>query len=216
MMMQRTAYAALACGVIAAPLLISTALGRSATADAALATDNIIAFAGDLLAGGYKAAPALMLGLALLAVIPLIAVLAPVLRRATEPEDRTRRLKPRAIDDIASKISGEIAGHAAHGFLEVVGNERARFSMARDMIRIGREDDNDIRIDNAAVHRYHAAIYRQGRDDWHVADLSGADGNGVRVNGKRCYEARLVDGDIIELGPGKLRYRAGLAATGTA
>lgn len=209
MIMQRTAYAALACGAIAAPPLFSFALGRSATADIVTAFQSITNTSAALIARGYDAAPALMLGLALLAALPLIALASPLVRAAMQPEDATRRLKPGAIDAIAEEINGEFAGHRQHAFLEVVGREETRFAIARDMLRIGREEDNDIRIPHKSVHRYHAAIYREGHDEWFVADLSGAEGNGVNVNGKRCADARLADGDIIELGGGRLRFRSG-------
>jgi pSer/pThr/pTyr-binding forkhead associated (FHA) protein len=86
-----------------------------------------------------------------------------------------------------------------------------RCAIPRDMLRIGREDDNDIRIPSGAVHRYHAAIHREDYDDWHITDLSGVEGNGMIVNGRRCCEAQLRDGDLIQLGPGRLRFRAGSA-----
>jgi pSer/pThr/pTyr-binding forkhead associated (FHA) protein len=104
---------------------------------------------------------------------------------------------------------GVRARHPARAYLEIAGVENSQFAIARDMLRIGREDDNDIRIPSKDVHRYHAAIYREHDDDWYIADLSGNGGNGVRVNGRVCSEARLKDGDIIELGPGRLRFRAG-------
>ena len=86
-----------------------------------------------------------------------------------------------------------------------------RCAIQRDMLRIGREDDNDIRIPNSSIHRYHAAIHREEYDDWHMTDLSGVEGNGLIVNGRRCFEARLTDGDLIQLGPGRLRFRDGFA-----
>lgn len=210
MIMQRTAYAAFACGAIAALPLFSLALGRSASADIVYAFQSITNTAGVLIARGYEAAPALMLGIALLAIVPIIAFLSPLVGAAMQPEEATRRVKPGVIDAIANEISGEIATHPHHAFLEVVGREDARFPMVRDMLRIGREDDNDIRIPHKAVHRYHAAVYREGHDEWYVADLSGADGNGVHVNGKRYADTRLRDGDVIDLGGGRLRFRAGL------
>lgn len=163
-----------------------------------------------LIGDGYHAAPALMLGLALLAIMPFLAVIAPVVERVRRPVDATRRYNAGTGDDISSAITGEAAGQPAHAFVEVVGSSGTRFAILHDMLRIGREDDNDIRIPSTAVHRYHAAIYREHRDDWHIADLSGSEGNGIRVNGQRCSDARLHDGDVIDLGPGRLRFRAGL------
>ena len=169
--------------------------------------------ASDLVVRGYEAAPALMLGLAILAIVPVVALLTPAVEAITRqamprPADATRRFRPQIQgDDIAGKISGAVAGHAAPAYLEVVGNEAVRFAIVRDMLRIGREDDNDVRIPSQAVHRYHAAVFREA-DTWFVSDLSGSNGNGIRLNGKPCFEACLKDGDIIELGPGRLRFRS--------
>ena len=163
---------------------------------------------------GYAAAPALTLVIAFLLALPIVAGLRPVVRYVQRSSEETRRLKSNSRGEAAEPVSGDLMTppHAtsAYAFLEVVGASGTRFAILRDMLRIGREDDNDIRIPSTAVHRYHAAIYREHSDDWHIADLSGIDGNGIRVNGQRCSDARLADGDVIELGPGRLRFRAAL------
>jgi pSer/pThr/pTyr-binding forkhead associated (FHA) protein len=56
------------------------------------------------------------------------------------------------------------------------------------------------------VHRRHAVIERMPGEAFVVTDVSGKDGNGVRVNGKPVAQARLVDGDVIELGRARLRF----------
>ena len=149
--------------------------------------------------------------LTLLLVVPLIAVISPIVFHAGQPENATRRYRATAHDDVSQHITGSGPVSSSRAYLEIVGVANARFAIARDMLRIGREDDNDIRIPSAAVHRYHAAIYREQVGDWHIADLSGRDGNGIRVNGQKCFDAQLSDGDVIELGPGRLRFRAGYA-----
>lgn len=172
------------------------------------------------IAQGYAAAPALVLGIAFLLTLPAIAALQPVVRYVQRSQDATRRYRPVDTDAAVEPVSGDATGVpgmpqrcSAHAFLEVVGVSGTHFAILRDMLRIGREDDNDIRIPSTAVHRYHAAIYREHSDDWHIADLSGREGNGIRVNGQRCCDARLADGDIIELGPGRLRFRTALQST---
>ena len=77
------------------------------------------------------------------------------------------------------------------------------------MLRIGREDDNDIRIPSTPCTATTQPSTAKIKKDWHITDLSGARGNGIRVNGQRCSDADLSDGDVIELGPGRLRFRAG-------
>ncbi len=169
--------------------------------------------ASQAITSGYRAAPALMLGLAMLVAIPVMAVGSRVWiwsQRSTESTRRFRRRIKLFEHDVSAEISGETPQLPGHAYLEVVGNRGARFAILRDMLRIGREEDNDIRIPSGAVHRYHAAIHRVDLGAYRITDLSGIEGNGVVVNGQRCADARLYDGDMIELGPGRLRFHAGL------
>ncbi len=209
MFMQRTASLTAVCGTLAAVGIFS-AQSQGLSAGTFIATfQSASHLAHSVIALGFAVAPALMLCLVLLAAVPLIAIVAPIVFHVTRSEDATRRYRPKSDASIAAEISGDRARHPARAYLEIVGAENSQFAIVRDMLRIGREDDNDIRIPSKDVHRYHAAIYREHHDDWFVADLSGKGGNGVRVNGRVCLDARLKDGDIIEMGPGRLRFRAG-------
>ena len=210
MVMQRTAFALSA---IAALFGFAAVVMVFDTRDWLALMHAIAGHIQSLIAHGYRVAPALMLGFGLLVVIPAISIVAPLVSRVRRSSEATRRFKASPDDHIAVAITGDTVNHPAarpaHAFVEVVGSAETRFAIPHDMLRIGREEDNDIRIPSNAVHRYHAAIYREHRDDWHIADLSGTDGNGIRVNGQRCSDARLNDGDVIDLGPGRLRFRAG-------
>ena len=62
-----------------------------------------------------------------------------------------------------------------------------------------------------AVHRYHAVIERTPDEAFVITDLSGKDGNGVRVNGERQSRAQLADGDVIELGRTRLKFESAQA-----
>lgn len=170
-------------------------------------------FVQNAIGHGYRAAPALMLGLGMLLAIPGLVVATRLLAWFQRAPEATRRYRARR-DDALSDASDEDEGlpplRSGRAFVEIVGVQNAHYALLRDMVRIGREDDNDIRISSKAVHRYHAAIHREDHGDYRITDLSGVDGNGVVVNGQRCSDARLNDGDIIELGPGRLRFHAGL------
>ncbi|HPG88231.1 MAG TPA: FHA domain-containing protein [Hyphomicrobium sp.] len=211
MLMQRTASLSTLCGGLVAAAVFSVAIKQFGTSDIVGSFQSTSNFAHGMITRGYQVAPALMLGLALLAVVPMIAVMSPIVFHATRPEAATRRYRPNADASIVPEYSGAVVSGAPIAYLEIVGVAGSRCTITRDMFRIGREDDNDIRIPSKDVHRYHAAIYRQHLDDWHIADLSGMTGNGVRVNGRQCRDVALCDGDIIELGPGRLRFRAGLS-----
>jgi hypothetical protein len=174
--------------------------------------DTSVGFAsatGAMMFEGYRAAPALMLGLALAAILPLLTMLTKISEPLRRSPDATRCYRPGRDDKFETAVAEAPSGRHRLPFVEIESSGRKlRCAILRDMLRIGREHDNDIRIPSRAVHRYHAAIHRDS-DDWHITDLTGVESNGLIVNGRRCCEARLNDGDIIELGPGKLRFRAG-------
>jgi|TARA_B100002003_G_C14032543_1_gene497691 pSer/pThr/pTyr-binding forkhead associated (FHA) protein len=67
-----------------------------------------------------------------------------------------------------------------------------------DQIKIGRDEDNDIVIDNAAVSRHHAKIKRAG-DGYVVEDLGSTNGTFVNEN-RITQQEKLQDGDIVIVG----------------
>ncbi len=65
-------------------------------------------------------------------------------------------------------------------------------------LKIGREEDNDIQLNNVAVSRYHAEIYRQGFP-FYVEDKSST--NGTSLNGSVIsWKAPLKHNDKILIG----------------
>jgi len=66
-----------------------------------------------------------------------------------------------------------------------------------DSISIGRDIENDLYINNLAVSRFHAKIYREGPKII-IKDLGSA--NGTYVNGKKIEWANINIGDIIMVG----------------
>jgi hypothetical protein len=196
--------------LLAGAVLTSPAHAFDASGVGAMGMD-VARLSGSANVEGWRAAPTLMLGLALAAGLPLLTLLARMIRPLTRSPEATRRYRPGHDDNFVAEIAN-LAGAAGHPFVEIEAGGKGRCcAIPRDMLRIGRENDNDIRIPNASVHRYHAAIHREDYNDWHITDLSGLEGNGLIVNGRRCCQARLSDGDVIQLGPGRLRFRAGPA-----
>jgi FHA domain len=169
--------------------------------------DPLAAHAYALFRESYRAAPALTAGLVFAAILPLAAALVKLSKPLTRSKDATRIYRPGRGDKFDAQIAREGEILRRHPFIEIENGRGQRCVILRDMLRIGREDDNDIRIPSRYVHRYHAAIHREDYDDWLITDLTGVESNGLIVNGKRCCEARLRDGDLIQLGPGKLRFR---------
>ncbi len=160
---------------------------------------------------GYDRAPALILGLAVLLAIPPLALAGFLLRKHKRPSpDATIALtrssrRPVAFDNVgATRTEG--LSWPTEAWVDIEGTPGGRFIIDRSLVRIGREADNDIRLSNKTVHRYHAAIRRTPEGDVLITDLSSADGNGVVVNGARVGEARLKKGDQIHIGEARLRF----------
>lgn len=160
---------------------------------------------------GYSLAPALTLVLFFAILFPVLTITARMFAQTRNAKATAEQLRARYSEDVvAGSIEGDSESAGGQAFIEVVG-ETQRFAILNDMLRIGREADNDIRIRIRGVHCYHAAIHREDFAEWRITDLSGPGGIGVMVNGKPCGDAKLRDGDVIELGPGRLRFRSGPA-----
>ncbi|UYO51044.1 FHA domain-containing protein [Rhodopseudomonas palustris] len=74
------------------------------------------------------------------------------------------------------------------------------------MTRIGRNRDNDLVLSNSSVHRSHAVLSRDPAGRFTIVDLDTA--NGVKVNGAPIKSNELNDGDVVELGEVRMRFRA--------
>jgi len=68
----------------------------------------------------------------------------------------------------------------------------------KNEISIGRSDQNDIPLDEAAVSGRHCSVVRDGNKLF-LRDKGST--NGTRLNGKNVTEARMKPGDVISVGP---------------
>jgi hypothetical protein len=177
--------------------------------------DALAAAAGQafgLIAGAYQRAPVLVLALSALLVLPAVAVVSLATqwgRRRMLRRSVSRAARLRAQADDPNKDMPEPTPAAApqsQAWLTVVGAPGGPMALAGDLIRIGRHGDNDLRLPDRSVHRHHAVIERTPDEAFVIADVSGKDGSGVRVNGAPTLRAQLADGDVIELGRAKLRF----------
>jgi len=82
------------------------------------------------------------------------------------------------------------------------------FTVSFTTSRIGRHDDNDIRIDEPSIHRYHAALRYTPDGEFVITDLRWPDGNGVLVNDERHERVSLRDGELVTLGDVVLEFRS--------
>jgi len=78
------------------------------------------------------------------------------------------------------------------------------FTLDRAVVRIGRDQVNDICVPDRRCSRKHCLIEMAG-DFYNLVDLNST--NGVRVNGHKVSQRRLRDGDVFEIGAYQLIYR---------
>lgn len=77
--------------------------------------------------------------------------------------------------------------------------------IGREPLKIGRDSSNHIQIDNQAVSRFHAEVYRQGYP-FFIEDKNST--NGVQVNGITInWKGDLKDGDTITIGKHTLIFK---------
>ena len=77
--------------------------------------------------------------------------------------------------------------------------------LAKETVRIGRDPDNEIHIDNPGVSRFHAEVYRQGYP-FYIEDMKST--NGTYLNGTFIdWKAALNDGDRITIGKHDLVFQ---------
>jgi hypothetical protein len=152
----------------------------------------------DWIGNEFERSPAIVLGVGLaLAMMPL-AVLGLFIRRTQ------RNAQPA---DVTHPKSIPISGWKARGLLVVANSRGEVHEVGHGLVRIGREEDNDVQLAEKTVHRYHAIVERTPDAEFYVTDVSGADGNGVRVDGQKIERERLRGGELIEVGRARLRFQ---------
>ena len=156
-----------------------------------------------------------MLGLSVIVALPVLILAGMVLRRVTPVGEGTSRYfgpLPEEIKDERGDDEGPSEAYSeAFIFVESDGGNGTgtggfQFTDGSMMVRIGREEDNEIRLTHPTVHRYLALIRRSIEDGYEIADLSDVSGNGVLINGEKISHRRLFDGDVISLGAARWRF----------
>jgi pSer/pThr/pTyr-binding forkhead associated (FHA) protein len=89
-------------------------------------------------------------------------------------------------------------------YLEVQGQgDSMLVRLEREVTRIGRGLQADLRLDENSVSRRHAMLVHDSESARILDDRSS---NGTFVNGQRVEQATLTDGDVVMLGRVMLRY----------
>ena len=199
-------------GTVGASLMLASAgttgqvqAGRAAAIGGQLATAAV--WTTTLVIGtfelGRQRAPAVVAGLAILIVVPLVALAMQLVRRL----GASQALRQISVSRARRAADAAALPRLANVWIDVDGPRRHRHRLAGELTRIGRDEENDLQLEDPNVHRHHALIQRTSDAEFVVVDVSGVRGNGVAVNGRRLARARLRDGDLIELGTSRVRFR---------
>lgn len=87
-------------------------------------------------------------------------------------------------------------------------NQGARFLLDVDVTTAGRSVSGDIFLDDVTVSREHVQFVREGHD-FYVRDAGSL--NGTYVNRERVTEAKLHDGDEVQIGKYRMTFYPGTA-----
>ena len=99
------------------------------------------------------------------------------------------------------------AGAAGEGpDINVTGRLTVIHEPRRPVVRVGRAEDNDIRLDDLLVSRHHAELHTKGTG-FEIVDLGSH--NGTFVNGVAVDTAPIGPGDTVAIGSSLFRLRNG-------
>jgi DNA-binding NtrC family response regulator len=83
--------------------------------------------------------------------------------------------------------------------------ERPSFALNKVITTLGRNEANDVQLDDPKVSSFHGNILNR-EDGYHLLDLKSR--NGTIVNGKAISACALKDGDVLAFGDIKMRFQA--------
>ena len=110
-------------------------------------------------------------------------------------------------DEDELKVSpDDFAGGGALLVVRKGPNEGSKYRLDAEVTQAGRHPDSDIFLDDITVSRRHAEIVRRA-DGFHVLDVGSL--NGTYVNRDRVEDAKLTNGDELQIGKFKLVFFTG-------
>jgi FHA domain/zinc-ribbon domain len=128
-----------------------------------------------------------------------------------EAEDTTMTIvvspgEERESDEDLKVSADDLAGGVALLVVRKGPNEGSKYMLDAEVTRAGRHPDSDIFLDDITVSRRHAEIVRRA-DGFHVVDVGSL--NGTYVNRDRVEDAKLANGDELQIGKFKLVFFTG-------
>lgn len=146
----------------------------------------------------YLEAPALILGVAIALIIPAIATAGAIVRMMA------RRAQPLESETVRTARTRPISAWRQSACLEMP--DSTLYPINQGIVRIGREADNDLRLADPTIHRYHAVLERSPDAEFMISYVGDPDHDGLLINGTAAQRQRLRGGEVLEIGAIKLRF----------
>ena len=121
---------------------------------------------------------------------------------------RTSANDPRPGNAVPTALNDDVYSEAP-AYLER--SDGSRFALSAKRCTLGREQDNNVVLDDLSVSRHHAEIARDPNGDFSINDLNSL--NGILVNGQKVDATDLSHGDRLEIGDLVLRFKLSKAPT---
>jgi pSer/pThr/pTyr-binding forkhead associated (FHA) protein len=84
------------------------------------------------------------------------------------------------------------------------GRKVRRFRIETGVCRIGRHPDNELRLNDRSISRFHAELVRNHNGTFSIYDAGSK--NGIRVGSRPVHSSVLREGDLIDLGEIHLKF----------
>lgn len=151
----------------------------------------------------FTQAPALVMVLAALFVVPLLAMTGLLVGTVLQ-QRRAIHAGSGSAAAVEATTLAAVTAPRSRAWIEITPDRLV--ALTGPCTRIGRHEENEVQLTGPTVHRRHAMIERDADGAFAITDLSGSDGNGLSVNGERQVRARLGNGDVIRLGDAEVRF----------
>ena len=84
------------------------------------------------------------------------------------------------------------------------GRKLVKFGITTEVCRIGRHPNNELRLNDRSVSRFHAELVRNSNGTFSIHDADSR--NGIRVGFRPVNSSVLREGDLIDIGGIRLKY----------
>ena len=147
----------------------------------------------------YARAPALVFGVTVAAVLPLVALVGAVVNLGgSQPASRRSSSRP--------DYAVENPTWRKQFMFEFQGVQHSPFVIRQELVRIGHGADNDLRLEHPSVDHYHAVLERTPESGFVLMFVGDPNEAGIVVDGQNKIRHELLGGEVVRIGDVELRF----------